>query len=88
MSDVIVPRPLLITATRMPSPPTDRGTHLFASNGDAVVDCQVVDEHGKKCGWHASGPRSDLVIALRNHQRMYHSQASDPMVTLINAPSQ
>jgi hypothetical protein len=75
----------------MPRPVTDRSaTHVFRSEGDAVIDCAVVlDERtGRRCGWMASGPRSELQQALINHQRMYHSQERGVLVTRINTPSQ
>ena len=71
----------IVIATRMPKPIDHNAPHIFDVDGDVVADCA-------ECGYHVMGPRRDVGLALKDHQRMFHSPASAPLVTLINNPIQ
>ena len=90
MSKLIrLPALTTVMAARLPKRGPQWALSLFSAVGDMTVDCDVVDElTGKRCGWHAMGPRFDVQKALAEHRRMFHSQATGPIVTLINQPRQ
>lgn len=82
-----LPARTLVTTVRMPKPGARSGPGVFGVAGDVVVDCAVVDElTGRRCGWHAMGPRADVRLAQIEHRRQFHSQQQ--VLTLINHPRQ
>lgn len=82
MDDLTLPARSLVVAPRMPAEPKIRkGGNPFGEMGDIVVDCGVPG-----CGWHAMGPRDLIGKAQAEHTRMYHSQVSTEIVTLLNIP--
>lgn len=71
----------LILANRLPDPPKNRGAHVFAGDGDIVIDCTVPG-----CGWHAMGSRVEIGKARADHYRQFHASAQVAGVFRINDP--
>lgn len=71
----------LIVAHRLPDPPKNRGGHMFAGDGDIVLDCDVAG-----CGWHAMGPRPQMGKARADHYRQHHASCQVAGVFRINHP--
>lgn len=76
----------IVIAPRLPERSKFHTGNPFTSEGDVVVDCDVHDELGRKCGWHAMGPRADVKKAADNHRRVFHPEATG--VFILNAPKQ
>lgn len=92
MSAVILAPPVrrfareLVIAPRLPARSKFHTGNPFTSEGDVVVDCDVRDEFGNKCGWNAMGPRADVKRATDQHRRLYHPESIG--VFKLNAPKQ
>lgn len=71
----------IVTSLRLPKMGKRHGPGAFDAEGDVTVDCAVED-----CGWHAYGPRSEMVKAVSDHRRRFHSQAEEAIVTRLNTP--
>jgi hypothetical protein len=75
----------LLTEARLPVFPRLHTGDPFTSVGDVVLDCDGT-VGGRRCGWHAMGPRADVKKAYDEHRKLYHS--IDIGVVLLNRPRQ
>jgi hypothetical protein len=78
----------IVVATRLPRLNPDTYTGTFTAEADVVMDCDVVvdDTTGRKCGWHAWGPRKDMKQAYDEHRRIYHPEQTG--IAFLNVPRQ
>ncbi len=75
----------IVVAPRMPERPKTYGLSPWTTDADAVVDCDGTID-GRRCGWHAMGPRATVKKAYDEHRRMFHSD--EVGVLLLNQPRQ
>lgn len=76
----------IVIAPRLPERSKFHTGNPFTSEGDVVVDCDVMDVFGNKCGWNCMGPRADVRAAIDSHRRMFHPESTG--VFKLNMPKQ